>query len=79
MRSPAKCSFCGLEVSSMRGLTTCPMCDRDTMVAMGERRDPDPSRSGIFRNHNCWKCNDGAKPCVQGGPHRCDYPHARNE
>lgn len=42
-------------------------------------RDPDYSRPGIFATHNCWKCSDGAKPCVQGGPHRCEYPHARND
>ena len=35
--------------------------------------------SGIFRDHSCWKCNDGAKPCAQGGAHQCDYPHARND
>lgn len=42
-------------------------------------RDPDPTKTGIFRDHNCWKCQDGAKPCVRGGTHRCEYPHARND
>ena len=42
-------------------------------------RDPDYSRSGMFQTHNCWKCGDGARPCVAGGPHRCEYPHARND
>lgn len=42
-------------------------------------RDPDPSRSGIFRDHNCWRCNDGREPCVTGGSARCPYPHARND
>ena len=42
-------------------------------------RDPDPTREGIFRNHNCWKCKDGAQPCAQGDPWECDYPHARND
>lgn len=42
-------------------------------------RDPDPSREGIFRYHNCWKCQDGKKACVNGAPSRCEYPHARND
>lgn len=42
-------------------------------------RDPDPSREGIFRNHNCWACQNGEKPCRQGSPSRCDNPHARND
>lgn len=42
-------------------------------------RDPDPTREGIFRYHNCWKCQSGKKACVNGSPSRCDYPHARND
>lgn len=42
-------------------------------------RDPDPTRDGIFRNHNCWRCNHGAKPCPFGHPNQCEYPHARND
>lgn len=42
-------------------------------------RDPDPSRKGIFRAHNCWKCNSGAQPCVSGNSYQCEYPHARND
>lgn len=42
-------------------------------------RDPDPTKEGIFRDHNCWRCNDGEKPCVNGHPHQCEYPHARND
>lgn len=42
-------------------------------------RDPDPSREGIFRDHNCSRCQSGAKPCVNGNPNRCEYPHARND
>jgi hypothetical protein len=43
-------------------------------------RDPDPTREGIFRDHNCWKCDNGKRPCVQR-EHRgwCEYPHARND
>lgn len=43
-----------------------------------EMRD-DPSKSGIFRSHNCWRCSDGEKPCVNGAPNRCAYPYARND
>lgn len=44
-------------------------------------RDPDPTKEGIFRDHRCWKCNDGEKPCVRKGGHShlCEYPHARND
>jgi hypothetical protein len=34
---------------------------------------------GIFRDHRCWKCNDGEKPCVEVDAYRCQYPHARND
>lgn len=47
--------------------------------ATPDPRDPDPTREGIFRDHNCWRCNDGAKPCVHGHPPNCVYPHARND
>lgn len=42
-------------------------------------RDPDYSRAGMFRDHNCSYCGDGKHPCRQGGPNRCEYPHARND
>ena len=42
-------------------------------------RGPDYAREGIFRDHNCWKCNSGANPCATGNPHQCEYPHARND
>lgn len=48
-------------------------------AARVDPRDPDPSRPGIFRDHNCWRCDSGKKPCVQGRPHNCEYPHARND
>jgi len=48
------------------------VCDRDL-------RDSDPSREGIFRDHNCWRCRSGELPCVQGHPRQCEYPHARND
>jgi hypothetical protein len=44
-------------------------------------RDPDPTKSGIFVYHHCWKCNDGDRPCVRkdGKSYLCEYPHARND
>ena len=33
----------------------------------------------IFRDHSCWLCQDGAKPCAYGNPARCEYPHAYND
>jgi hypothetical protein len=42
-------------------------------------RDPDPSREGIFRDHNCWMCDYGRLPCVNVNPRQCQYPRARND
>lgn len=36
-------------------------------------------KSGMFRDHRCWKCSDGLRPCVVGNPRQCEYPHARND
>lgn len=51
-----------------------------TREAMERAMGPDNTRQGIFRDHNCWKCQNGKLPCVtppgQGG---CEYPRARNE
>lgn len=44
--------------------------------------DSDETKEGMFRDHRCARCNDGAKPCPNGqtGPSRnCEYPHARND
>lgn len=54
--------------------------DRDAKRAeMAKALGPDHSREGIFVYHNCYRCADGEKPCVQGGPHKCEYPHARDD
>lgn len=42
-------------------------------------REPDHSRQGMFVYHNCSRCDDGRKPCIQGIPGQCEYPHARND
>ena len=44
-------------------------------------RESARGKEGIFRDHSCWKCNDGAKPCIRkdGHSHLCEYPHARND
>jgi hypothetical protein len=44
--------------------------------AMGPRSNP---LQPIFRDHNCWKCGDGERPCAEGDYGRCSYPHARND
>ena len=44
-----------------------------------DSREPDYTREGIFIYHNCWKCQNGAKPCKEGSPNRCGYPRARND
>jgi hypothetical protein len=52
---------------------------RAKRLAKIDPRDPDPSRPGLFRDHNCWKCNSGEKPCVAGNPRECGNLHARND
>jgi hypothetical protein len=42
-------------------------------------RDPDYSRQGIFQTHNCYRCLDGALPCIVGTPNKCEFPRARND
>jgi hypothetical protein len=49
-------------------------------TALAVREEPAPDEpSGMFRDHSCWKCQDGKKACVRGAPYRCEYPHARND
>jgi hypothetical protein len=36
-------------------------------------------RRGIFRDHTCYRCKDGERPCVRGNPGNCSFPHARND
>lgn len=47
--------------------------------AKPDPRDPDPSREGVFRDHNCWKCKNGLLPCVAKTPRNCEFLHARND
>lgn len=44
-----------------------------------EKRDPDPTKQGIFTDHRCWMCQDGNLKCAQGNPRNCEYPRARND
>lgn len=59
----------------------CLVCTAEAGVRciIVDPRDPDPSREGMWRYHNCSYCDDGRKPCKQGGAHRCSNPHARND
>jgi hypothetical protein len=36
-------------------------------------------RDGVFRDHNCARCESGERACVRGDPRRCEFPHARND
>lgn len=56
-----------------------PTSESDVEREMGKAMGPDYSREGIFVYHNCSRCSDGKKPCVRGGSHRCEFPHARND
>jgi hypothetical protein len=55
-------------------LTAMNADDRAKILALS----PDYSRTGIFVLHNCSRCKDGTKPCVQGNARQCAYPIARN-
>jgi hypothetical protein len=59
-------------------------------MKLGTEHDPDegssliPSTpkqepSSFFEYHSCYRCKDGTKPCVRGGRHRCEFPHAKND
>lgn len=43
--------------------------------------DRDETKTGIFRDHSCSRCQSGALPCIKGnGLERdCDTLHARND
>lgn len=64
---------CGAGFDTDQGLTD------HKLTCKPDPRDPDYSKTGIFVYHNCWKCKDGTKKCVNGAPNLCDYPHARND
>jgi hypothetical protein len=34
---------------------------------------------GVFRDKACWKCKNGANPCVNKDARRCEYPHTRTD
>ncbi len=51
----------------------------DRYAVQVDPRDPDPTREGIFRSHNCSRCRHGEKPCVRGNPRQCEWLHARND
>jgi len=59
------------------------MTDLDKLKKLAEAatdpRDPHPTRQGLFRDHNCWRCKDGENACIRGDPRQCDYLHARND
>ena len=44
--------------------------------AMASRENP---LRPMFRLHNCSYCGSGQKPCKQGNPNQCEFPHARND
>lgn len=47
---------------------------------MGPRPDAEMAgRDPMFRDHNCYRCRDGAMPCKSGNPRGCEYPRARND
>jgi hypothetical protein len=53
--------------------------DAGLSLAPVDPRDPDPTREGVFQTHNCYRCQHGKRACVRGDPHRCEWPHARND
>ena len=66
--------------------TRCPVCGG--LGAMKNGRDCQPCngtgvfvRTGIFRDHACSRCRDGAQleRCPSKVPGNCGEPHARND
>lgn len=51
----------------------------DKIETHDDPREPHPTREGMFRLHNCSRCNDGARPCKQGNPRQCEFPHTRDD
>jgi hypothetical protein len=53
----------------------------DTALPRVDPRDP-ADRPGIFRDHNCWRCRNGAdlsKCPTPDRPGNCGNPQARND
>ena len=55
-----------------------------TLLPRHDLRDPfvDETKTGIFRDHRCARCNDGARPerCpTPDRPGNCGEPQARND
>lgn len=55
-------------------LTDADLKEQERIADAARRIYGDP----IWRDHTCWKCNDGKKPCPQGARVGCGYPVARN-
>jgi hypothetical protein len=56
-----------------------PLAHLQRAIAMTEDPRDRAPRPPPFDYHNCWKCHDGAKPCVNGNPFGCEFLHARND
>ena len=44
--------------------------------AMAPRANP---KHPMFRDHNCYRCGEGERPCAHGNYATCPNPHARND
>jgi hypothetical protein len=40
---------------------------------------PPKDSEDIFRDHNCYRCDNGNHRCVNYDPRRCEYLQARND
>lgn len=52
------------------------------LVAVGlAEADPfvDLTKKGVFQDHSCARCGDGARACPEGNPRQCGYLFARND
>lgn len=57
----------------------CPADGTDFLDVRIDPRDPHPTREGMFRLHDCYRCADGTRSCVRDNPRQCEYPHARDD
>lgn len=68
--------FAGLFQADLKALNTAA-ATRETLDEYLRRSAE--GKTGIFRDHSCWKCKDGSLPCAKGHSLNCDYPRARND
>ena len=53
--------------------------DSDILAEMDRAFAPDRTKRPPYDYHRCYRCDSGARPCVNGRPNGCEYLRARND